>query len=103
MEQQAVSKSDDGLKAELIATCRALAQRNLTYGTSGNASVRRDATSFFVSPTGVPYEALTDVSLMTLDGRWFGKLVPSSEWRFHRDILKVRPEIDRAQARTREL
>ncbi len=30
---------------------------------------------------------------MDLDGRWFGRRRPSSEWRFHRDILKARDEV----------
>ncbi|MGA9368529.1 MAG: class II aldolase/adducin family protein, partial [Steroidobacteraceae bacterium] len=41
------------------------------------------------------YEALEsdDVPLVTLDGRWFGRRRPSSEWRFHRDIMAARPEV----------
>ncbi len=78
------------LREMLIAACRELSRRGLTHGTSGNISVRCDERRFFVSPTGMQYEALQadDVPLMDLDGRWFGRRRPSSEWRFHRDILK---------------
>jgi L-fuculose-phosphate aldolase len=31
---------------------------------------------------------------MDLDGRWFGRRRPSSEWRFHRDIFKSRRDVD---------
>jgi L-fuculose-phosphate aldolase len=67
----------------------------LTYGKSGNISVRRDERSFFVSPTGMAYESLVDedIPLVDLQGRWFGRCRPSSEWRFHRDILTARGEI----------
>ncbi|TLZ24507.1 MAG: class II aldolase, partial [Gammaproteobacteria bacterium] len=34
-----------------------------------------------------------DVPLMDLDGRWFGRRRPSSEWRFHRDIFNSRHDV----------
>jgi L-fuculose-phosphate aldolase len=79
----------------LVAACRELTRRGLTYGTSGNISIRRDERSFFISPTGAVYEELeaTDIPLMDFTGRWFGRRRPSSEWRFHRDILGVRPDV----------
>jgi len=87
--------SDEDLRASVIRGCRALTSLGLTYGTSGNVSLRRDAGSFFVSPTGMAYDTLQpdDVPLVTLDGRWFGRRCPSSEWRFHRDIMAARTEV----------
>ncbi len=87
--------TDKKLREAVITACRALVQRGLSYGTSGNVSVRRDERSFFVSPTGMPYDALEpdDIPLMDLDGRWFGRRRPSSEWRFHRDVLASRDEV----------
>ena len=43
----------------------------------------------------MPYDALEpdDIPLMALDGRWFGRRRPSSEWRFHRDIFESRHEV----------
>jgi L-fuculose-phosphate aldolase len=78
----------------VVAACRDLARSGLTHGTSGNVSVRRDESSFFISPTGVAYETLeaSDVPLLAFNGHWFGRRRPSSEWRFHRDILKVRSD-----------
>ena len=83
------------LRAMLIAACRELTRRGLTHGTSGNVSVRCDERRFFVSPTGMDYEVLqpADVPLMDLDGRWFGRRRPSSEWRFHRDIFNSRRDV----------
>jgi len=79
----------------VIAACRELTRRGLTHGTSGNVSVRYDERHFFVSPSGMDYETLQadDVPLMRLDGRWFGRRRPSSEWRFHRDIFNSRQDV----------
>jgi L-fuculose-phosphate aldolase len=87
--------TDDELRAAVIFACRELVRRGLSFGTSGNVSVRRDERRFFVSPTGMPYEALEpdDIPLLDLGGRWFGRRRPSSEWRFHRDIFRSRDEV----------
>jgi L-fuculose-phosphate aldolase len=86
--------ADAGRRVALIAACRDLTRRGLTPGTTGNVSVRRDESSFFISPTGTAYEALEpdDIPLVHFDGCWFGRRRPSSEWRFHRDILKARSD-----------
>ena len=83
------------LRTMVLAACRELTRRGLTHGTSGNVSVRCDEQRFFVSPSGMDYELLQadDVPLVDLDGRWFGRHRPSSEWRFHRDILRSRPDV----------
>ena len=87
--------ADRTIRESIVLGCRELARRGLTYGKSGNISVRRDERSFFVSPTGMAYESLIDedIPLVDLQGRWFGRRRPSSEWRFHRDILTARGEI----------
>ena len=83
------------LRTMVVSACRELTRRGLTHGTSGNVSVRCGARRFFVSPSGMDYEVLQadDVPLMDLNGRWFGRCRPSSEWRFHRDILESRPDV----------
>ncbi len=89
------SADDAALRAAVVHGCRELARLGLTHGTSGNISVRRGQRQFFVSPSGSAYDALKpeDVPLMDLDGRWFGRRRPSSEWRFHRDILRSRADV----------
>ena len=86
---------DPDLRGQVVAACRELTRRGLTHGTSGNVSVRCGEQRFFVSPSGMDYEALQteDVPLMDLDGHWFGGRRPSSEWRFHRDIFKSRDDV----------
>ena len=88
-------RADSALCAALVAACRELTRRGLTHGTSGNISIRRDERSFFISPTGAVYDDLApaDVPLMDLDGRWFGRRRPSSEWRFHRDVFASRNDV----------
>ncbi len=85
---------DRALQRAVIEGCRALVASGLTHGTSGNVSARRDPDCFFVSPTGMAYERLEpeDIPAVALDGRWFGRRQPSSEWRFHRDIYRARAE-----------
>ena len=93
---KALNEGEEALRRALIDTCRALGRTGLTHGTSGNVSVRRDAASFLISPTGMAYEALepADVAVVDFTGRWYGRRRPSSEWRFHRDILKARSDMN---------
>ncbi len=81
-------------RLDLIAAARAMQPAGLNKGTSGNVSVR-DGDGFLITPTGMPYAALTadDIPLMALDGSHAGRRKPSSEWRFHRDLYAARPEV----------
>ncbi|MGZ8435593.1 MAG: class II aldolase/adducin family protein, partial [Candidatus Binatia bacterium] len=64
-------------------------------GTSGNLSVRHDG-GFLITPTGIAYDELSpdDIVHVRMDGTWRHPLAPSSEWRFHRDILLAKPEVN---------
>lgn len=67
----------------------------LNRGTSGNLSVRLPG-GFLITPTGIPYDALTAADVVRLDARGVaarGQLKPSSEWRFHCDIYADRPQV----------
>ena len=95
MTDPAGPMKDKELREALIGACRELVRCGLSYGTSGNISLRRDAQRFFVSPSGMPYDAMEsdDIPLVDDGGRWFGRRRPSSEWRFHRDIYRARVEV----------
>lgn len=95
MPDAAVPNGASDARLAVVSACRELARSALTHGTSGNVSVRFDVQRFFISPTGMPYESLApqDIALIDLDGRWAGPRQPSSEWRFHRDIFKARPDV----------
>jgi L-fuculose-phosphate aldolase len=70
----------------------------INRGKSGNVSARwRDDAfdGFLVTPTGVPYDRTTPdlIVAMTLAGEARGNVLPSSEWRFHRDIYAARADV----------
>lgn len=48
-----------------------------------------------ITPSGVPYPSLAPSQLveLSLEGASDGRLRPSSEWRFHRDIYRAREDI----------
>lgn len=77
-----------------MATARRMNASGLNQGTSGNLSQRVED-GFLITPTGMDYEAMVpeDLVLMRFDGGHEGRRKPSSEWRFHRDILAARPEV----------
>lgn len=80
----------------VVAAMRELSTSGLNRGTSGNVSLRFGE-AMLISPSAVPPDELTPdlVAKMRLDdaeGAWEGPRPPSSEWRFHRDILTARGE-----------
>jgi L-fuculose-phosphate aldolase len=92
-----VSESEQQLREAVVEACRWMNASGLNQGTSGNVSVRHGG-AMIVTPTGVPYDRLgpSDLPVMPLHGAygaWEGPLDPSSEWRFHLDIMRARPEV----------
>ena len=83
------------LRRDIIETMRRLNESGLYTGTSGNISARAGK-GFLITPTGVPCDETkpSDIVAMSFDGKHRGSLLPSSEWRFHRDILRRRPEVN---------
>ena len=83
------------LREEIVQSARAMNALGINQGTSGNISARC-GDAMLITPSATPYDAMTagDVAAMPLDGdgAWTGPLKPSTEWRFHRDILRGRPE-----------
>jgi L-fuculose-phosphate aldolase len=90
--------SDHALRAEIVALARELDARGLNRGTSGNLSAR-DGGAILVTPSGIPAGALEPEMLARMpldsdDGTWQGPMKPSTEWRFHRDLMRARPEFN---------
>lgn len=81
------------LRVSLVATMQALDAQGLNAGTTGNASVR-SASGLIITPSGIPVAELTPENMvaLTLDGQVEGAGRPSSEWRFHCDIMRSKPE-----------
>lgn len=85
------------LREALVENCRALERMNINQGTAGNLSARC-GDAMLITPSAVPYDRLTPkmIAAMPLQGEygtWSGPLPPSSEWRFHLDILRAKPEV----------
>ena len=82
------------LRLALVAAARSLTTQGLNRGTSGNIGVRLNA-SFLITPSGAPTEMLLPETMVEMDfsGAVLGVGKPSSEWRFHRDILMARSDI----------
>ena len=80
---------------KLLSITQKLAELGLNKGTSGNCSVR-SGEGFLITPSGMVVEDMTPASIvqMQFDGSFEQGKKPSSEWRFHRDILASRPEIN---------
>ncbi len=79
---------------EIIRTCIEMESRGINQGTSGNLSIKYK-NGFLITPSSVPYTEMRpeDIVEMNWNGEFVGKQ-PSSEWRFHRDILKNRNDIN---------
>ena len=88
-------QDDSTLRAEMVETCRRMNSSGLNQGTAGNLSVR-SGDGFLITPTSLPYDMMQphDIVRMSFDGTFEGSRRPSSEWRFHRDILRARTDID---------
>jgi L-fuculose-phosphate aldolase len=87
----------DDPREALVAAFQNLATLGITQGTSGNISLR-DGERMLISPSSVPYDAMRPemVASMAIHSHgedYAGPCKPSTEWRFHRDILRARPEI----------
>jgi L-fuculose-phosphate aldolase len=86
------------LRQAIIDKCRWMNASGLNQGTSGNISARW-GDSMLVTPSATPYEAMepemiASMKLASRKGEWRGPLKPSTEWRFHFDILRQRKDIN---------
>ncbi len=82
-------------RQSLIDVCLAANRSGINQGTSGNASVRW-GDGMLITPSAVPYDELgvDDIVHVHADGTPDGSRRPSSEWRFHHDILAGRADVD---------
>jgi L-fuculose-phosphate aldolase len=81
------------LRFDLLKTASELTRLGMNRGTAGNVSARTED-GFLITPSGVPTDRMAPADMVEMDfsGRARGALVPSSEWRMHRDIYAARPE-----------
>jgi L-fuculose-phosphate aldolase len=81
------------LRKQIIATALRMNTLGINRGKSGNVSARwKDG--FLVTPSGLPYEQTKPADIVFVDAKAKsrGRRPPSSEWRFHFDIYRLKPE-----------
>jgi L-fuculose-phosphate aldolase len=90
-----VPSSHLDLRRGIIDTCLEINRSGLNQGTSGNVSHRIEG-GLLITPTSLPYGQMQpeDIVEMAWDGSYQGRHRPSSEWRFHRDILRARADVN---------
>jgi L-fuculose-phosphate aldolase len=83
------------LRTAIVGSAQAMNALGINQGNSGNISARCGG-AMLITPSATPYESMRPEQIASMaldsDGAWAGPLKPSTEWRFHRDILRGRPE-----------
>jgi len=90
-----LAANDREKRQSIIDACLRMNALAINQGTSGNISLRHEG-GMLITPTSVPYETMQpeQIVYMGLDGEFDSTQRPSSEWRFHLDILRARPEVN---------
>jgi L-fuculose-phosphate aldolase len=90
-----LATNDREKRQSIIDACLRMNALGINQGTSGNISLRHGA-GLLITPTSVPYEEMQpeQIAYMGLDGTFDPTHRPSSEWRFHLDILRARPDVN---------
>lgn len=88
-------QTEFAVRQSIVDAARSLSGLGLNHGTSGNVSVRWE-NALLITPSGLPYEQMSadDIVHVAMDGSFDHPLVPSSEWRIHRDILEARADVN---------
>ena len=81
------------LRKRIIAIALRMNTLGINRGKSGNVSART-RNGFLVTPSGLAYEQTQPADIVAIDaaGKATGRRDPSSEWRFHYDIYRARPD-----------
>ncbi|NKB77592.1 MAG: class II aldolase [Gammaproteobacteria bacterium] len=82
-------------RKKIIELCKQMNRTGLNQGTSGNISAVHKNT-LLITPSGIAYDEMQpeQIAQMSLDSEnddWEGPCHPSSEWHFHKAILKRNP------------
>ena len=88
-------RDESSIRQSIINACLEMNALGINQGTSGNISVRW-SDGLLITPSGVPYERMRreDIVAIKLDGSYEHRLKPSSEWRFHCDVMKARADVN---------
>lgn len=84
-------------RAAIVEAAQEMERLGLNHGSAGNLSLRVGDAAL-VTPSGVPSRELSPEAIARMplagDGAYDGPLPPSSEWRFHLDIYRARPDVN---------
>ncbi|PZU85251.1 MAG: class II aldolase [Chelatococcus sp.] len=86
--------SEAALRAEIVAVAQAIDKAGFCPSKSGNVSARFGE-GLLITPSGLPYAQTKPEDLIQLSGDGAvlsGSRKPSSEWPFHVEIYKARPD-----------
>jgi L-fuculose-phosphate aldolase len=86
---------EEAVRQAIIGACLGMNHNGINQGTAGNISVRWE-NGLLITPSGLPYDEMKidDIVFMNMDGSYEHRLAASSEWRFHRDILQARGDVN---------
>lgn len=89
--------TENYVRQSIIDHCRKMNALGINQGTSGNISARYED-RMLITPSAAPYDEMTPDMIASLPlegeyGAWDGPRRPSTEWRFHLDIMRSRPEV----------
>ena len=89
-----MTRDENEKRQAIIDACRRMNALGINQGTSGNISLRH-GDGLLITPTSTPYESMTadQIVLMDMNGSHAPEQQPSSEWRFHLDILRSRNDV----------
>lgn len=92
-----LERNEKKLREAIVVKARWMNSAGLNQGTSGNISAR-SGERMLITPTAIPYETMKPSMLaaFAIDGdygAYEGPRLPSTEWRFHLDIMIERPEV----------
>jgi L-fuculose-phosphate aldolase len=92
-----MTKDEKTLRAAIVARAQWMNASGLNQGTSGNISARFRGV-MLITPSATPYYEMRPdmIAAMPLEGEYgasIGPLKPSTEWRFHLDIMKARADV----------
>ena len=84
------------MRERVLATAKAMLEKGLVEGTSGNVSGRMEDGTVCVTPSSIPYETMTldDLVVVDLDGNVVeGERGPTSEKALHLACYRAFPEV----------
>ena len=91
-----MDKNTDQIKQEILEGGERLLKEGLVARTWGNISIRVDETHMLITPSGRPYEELTDDDIVLVNyhtSKYEGSVKPSSEKELHCEIYRTRKAV----------